>query len=258
MAVSGPEYERFGGNTTCFYAEVEPNHFLVVDAGTGLRQLQHRITDRNVPLRFSLFLTHYHWDHIQGMPMFSPLYSPENRVDIWGPPLEGRDPEETLCTVMCRPWWPVALIDVPAQLRIRPLEDCVDVGPVRVTHAELNHPGGVVGYRLEGNHTVVIATDQECGDAEADERLVKLAHRADVLIYDGQYTPEERRGPRRGWGHSDWEGAVRISHAAKVGRLVLTSHDPDRTDDQVTAIRAAARMGFPVVDAAHEGMRIPL
>jgi hypothetical protein len=142
MAVSGPEYERFGGNTTSFYAEVEPDHFLVVDAGTGLRPLQHLIADRTVPQHFSIFLTHYHWDHIQGLPMFAPLYNPATRVDIWGPPLEGCDPEETLCAVMCRPWWPVALIDVPAQLRIRPLEDCVDIGPVQVTHAELNHPAG--------------------------------------------------------------------------------------------------------------------
>lgn len=258
MAVSGPEYQRFGGNTTCFYSEVEPDHFLIVDAGTGLREVQHLIAGRNSPQRFSIFLSHYHWDHIQGLPMFSPLYDPANRVEIWAPPLEGCDPEETLCSVICRPWWPVALIDVPADLRIRPLEECIDVGPIQVTHASLNHPGGVVGYRLEGSHTVVIATDQENGDPEADERLVKLAHRADVLINDGQYTPEERRGPRLGWGHSDWEGGARMAHAAKVGRLILTSHDPDRTDDQVTAIRAAARMAFPFVDAAHEGMRIPL
>lgn len=258
MAVSGPEYQRFGGNTTCFYAEVEPGHFLVVDAGTGLREVQHLAASRPDPQRFSIFLTHYHWDHIQGLPMFTPLYDPKTRVDIWAPALEGLDPEETLCGVIRRPWWPVALVDVPAQMRIRALEDCIDVGPIQVTHAELNHPGGVVGYRLQGDHTVVIATDQECGDLEADERLIKLAHHADVLINDGQYTPEERRGPRLGWGHSDWDGAVRIARGANVGRLVLTSHDPDRTDDQVTAIRAAARMGFPFVDAAHEGMRIPL
>jgi len=258
MAVSGPENRRFGGNTTCLHAEVEPGHHLVIDAGTGLRHLQRLVSDRQEPQRYSIFLTHFHWDHIQGLPVFAPLFDGANRVDLWAPVLAGRQPEDALGSVICRPWWPVALGDADADVRIRTLEDSIEVGPVRVTHTELNHPDGVVGYRLEGSQTVVIATDHEAGDVEADERLVKLAHRADTLVHDAQYTPEERRGARVGWGHSDWEAAVRIAGDAGVGRLVLTSHDPDRSDDQITAIQAAARSRFPLTDAAHEGMKIPL
>jgi len=258
MAVSGPQYQRFGGNTTCYHAEVEPGSHLVVDAGTGLRELQHLVAGRPEPQRFTIFLSHFHWDHIQGLPLFPPLYDPATRIDIWAPVLEGRDPERALWDVICRPWWPVALADAPSQVRIRPLETPVDVGPVRVHSSELHHPGGVVGYRLEGAHTVVIATDQETGIDEFDRRLVKLARGADVLVHDSQYTPEEHREAHLGWGHSDWEGATRVADEAGVSRLVLTSHDPDRTDDEVEAIRAAARTRFPLTDAAHEGMRIPL
>ncbi len=258
MAVSGPEHARFGGNTTCFHAEVEPDHHLVIDAGTGLRHLQRLVADRTTSQRFTMLLTHYHWDHIQGLPVFTPLFDKANRVDLWGPHLDGTDPEEVLCRVICQPFWPVALAEAEADIRIRSLEDAIEVGPVRVTHTALNHPDGVVGYRLEGSHTVVIATDHEAGEPEADARLLKLAHKADTLIHDAQYTPEEHRGPRAGWGHSDWEAAVRNARDAGANRLVLTSHDPDRHDDQITAIRAAARSKFPMTDSAHEGMRIPL
>jgi phosphoribosyl 1,2-cyclic phosphodiesterase len=258
MAVSGPQYQRFGGNTTCYHAEVEPGHHLLIDAGTGLRELQHAIAGRTEPQRFTIFLSHYHWDHIQGLALFAPLYDPASRFDIWAPALEGRDPERALWDVICRPWWPVALAEAPAKVRIRPVQDDVEVGTVLVRSAELHHPGGVIGYRLEGSHTVVVATDQETGVEEFDERLVKLAHRADVLVHDAQYTPGEHHGPRLGWGHSDWEGASRIAHEAGVTRLVLTSHDPDRTDDEVEAIQSAARALFPLTDAAHEGMRLPL
>lgn len=257
MSVSGPEYARFGGNTTCFYAEVEPNHFLVIDAGTGLRRLQHLVAGRTAPQRFTIFLSHYHWDHLQGLPMFSPLYDATAFIDLWAPPLEGRDPEDLLFQVICRPWWPVALRDVPSDLKVRSLTGSVDVGPVRVSHAELHHPGGVVGYRLDARSSIVIATDQEIGVPEFDRRLVDLARGASVLVNDGQYTPEETSGPRAGWGHSDWDGAACIAVEAGVERLVLTSHDPERTDEQVLAILEATRRRFPATEAAHEGMTIP-
>jgi phosphoribosyl 1,2-cyclic phosphodiesterase len=258
MAVSGPGYQRFGGNTTCSFAEVEPGHHLVLDAGTGLRELQHLVAGRPEPQRFTFFLTHYHWDHIQGLPLFAPLYDPATRIDIWAPALEGRDPRDALCNVIRRPWWPVDLADVPSQLTIRTVVQPVQVGPVLVTPAELHHPGGVYGYRLDGAHSIVIATDQENDGGASDERLLELAMGADVLLHDSQYTPPELTGPRQGWGHSDWEGATRIAQLAGVTRLVLTSHDPDRTDDEVEAIRTAARSRFPLTDAAFEGMRLPL
>ena len=257
MCVSGEQYRRYGGNTTCFFAEVEPRHHLVVDAGTGIRSLQHDLTGE-APRRFSLFFTHYHWDHLQGLPAFLPLYDPAITIDIHAAAIDGRPPREIIRGVLQPPWWPVSIDEARATLRYHVLDGPVSVGDITVTHAALSHPQGVVGYRLEGRRDVVVATDHESGDTAADGRLRDLARGAAVLIHDAQYTPEERRRSRRGWGHSDWEGATAAARSADVGRLVLTSHDPDRSDDQVDTIRGLARSRFPKTDAAFEGMTIPL
>jgi len=257
MCVSGERYRRYGGNTTCFHAEVETRHHLVIDAGTGIRSLQQRLTGDG-PRRLTLFLTHYHWDHIQGLPTLSALADPATTIDLYGAPFEGRTSREVLLGVMHPPWWPMSIGEVRATLRFHALDGPVSVGEVTVSHASLSHPQGVVGYRLEGRRSVVIATDHESGDAAADGRLRDLARDASVLVHDAQYTPEEHRRSYRGWGHSDWEGAVGVARDAGVGRLILTSHDPDRSDEQIDSIRGLARGRFPKTDAAFEGMRIPI
>ena len=257
MSVSGARYRRYGGNTTCFYSEVEERHHLVVDAGTGIRSLQ-RGLDADGPNRFTMFLTHYHWDHIQGLLVFMPLFDPTSTIDLYAASFEGRSPREILLGVMQQPWWPISIADVQATVRFHTLDGPVRVGDVTVSNAPLFHPQGVIGYRLEARRSVVIATDHESGDAAADGRLRDLARGADVLLHDSQYTPAEHRATRRGWGHSNWEAAVGVARDAGVGRLVLTSHDPDRSDDQVDAIRGLARGRFPKTDAAFEGMKIPL
>jgi phosphoribosyl 1,2-cyclic phosphodiesterase len=255
MCVSGEAHRRFGGNTTCFHAEVEPGHYLVIDAGTGMRTLERVIGNDRV--RISLLLTHYHWDHIQGLPLFRPLYDARNRVDIYGPGFDGQTVGEVLEGAIRSPWWPVTVSSADCRLEFRELADEFRIGPVAVATARLNHPQGVMGIRLRRNRTIVVATDHESGNAEADARLRELADGADVLIHDGQYTPEEHQEGRLGWGHSDWEGATTMAAEAGVGRLVLTSHDPDRSDDGIDAIRAAARARFFRTDAAFEGMTIP-
>jgi len=114
-------------------------------------------------------------------------------------------------------------------------------------------------FRLEGHQrSIVIATDHEAGNTETDARLVALASGADVLIHDAQYTPEELRTTRKGWGHSSFESAVRTAQDAGVSQLVLTSHDPDRSDAEVDQLRGMARAMFPHTDAAYEGMTIPI
>lgn len=258
MSVAGDRYRRYGGNTTCFHAEVEPGHHLVIDCGTGLRSLQHDIDDQG-PQRFTVLFTHYHWDHIQGLPGFLPLFESGNSVTFCGPRSDGRSVREILATVVRPPWWPVTLDEAAADLTFRDLGDSVMVGRVRVTHAAGNHPQGVEIYRLDGpDRSVVIATDHEAGNEEVDSGLVQLATGADVLIHDAQYTPEELSTIRKGWGHSSFESAVAAAQASGVGRLILASHDPDRSDEDVDRLRGMARTGFPNTDAAYEGMTIPL
>lgn len=258
MSVSGDEYRRYGGNTTCFTIEVEPDHHLVVDCGTGLRSLQHAVSSDR-PQRFTILLTHYHWDHIQGLPVFLPLFSPENTVTIHGPRFDEIGVRRALGQVMCPPWWPVSLEEAAASVSLVDLSGDLEVGPVAVSHAFGSHPQGVVAYRLRGpSRSVAIATDHEAGDGEADARVSGLAAGVDVLVHDAQYSIEEIRSGRRGRGHSTPESAVRAVAAAGATRLVLTSHDPDRTDAGVDGLRGVARAVFPNTDAAYEGMSIPL
>ena len=258
MAVAGDAFRRYGGNTTCFEIEVEPGHHLVIDCGTGLRSLQQDVGDET-PRRYSIVLTHYHWDHIQGLPVFAPLFETGNQVTFYGPRSGNRGIMETLGAVIRPPWWPIALDEVAADVTFRDLNGPFAVGPIAIRHSEGSHPQGVVVLRLEGaDRSIVIATDHEAGDAEVDAGLVVLASGADVLVHDAQYTPEEQRTTRQGWGHSTFESAVRAAQDSGVGQLVLTSHDPERGDEEIDRLRSAARAMFVHTDAAYEGMTIEL
>lgn len=257
MSVAGDRYRRYGGNTTCFHVEVEPGHHLVIDCGSGLRTLQHDVAGRDSQ-RYTVLFTHYHWDHVQGLPVFMPLFDPTTSMEFCGPHFEGRSVRDVLAGVIRPPWWPISLDDVAADLSFCD-GSLSRVGPVSISTVPGTHPQGVLAYRLEtAERSIVIATDHEAGNPDAEAALVDLAAGSDVLIHDAQYTPEEARGDRRGWGHSSYESAVRAAQDADVGRLVLTSHDPDRSDEEIDRLRGMARAGFPHTDAAYEGMVIPL
>jgi phosphoribosyl 1,2-cyclic phosphodiesterase len=257
MSVAGPDFRRYGGHTTCFSVEVSPGHHLVFDCGTGLQNLQKRLPPGE-PREFTVFLTHYHWDHIQGLPMFSALNDPRNRFTFHGPGHEKRPVQDLLGGVLRPPWFPVTLDERPAGIVYRDLEGPIEVGGLLITPIPLRHPQGCVGYRVDGERSVMIATDHEAGDAGVDEHLAGVAGGVDVVLHDGQYTEEEYRIGRQGWGHSTWVGAVDAAVAAGAGRLVVTSHDPTRSDDEVDEIVKQARGRFPLTSAAHPGMRIPL
>jgi ribonuclease BN (tRNA processing enzyme) len=256
--VAGPQYRRFGGGTTCLVTEAGPRHYLVIDSGAGIRDLQ-SLVPAGEPLEFSLFLTHYHWDHIEGLPTFFALDDPRHRLTIYGPSWDGSDVGEVLDRVIRPPWFPVSLRERPAAVMYREVVSPIRVGRLTVHAVGLSHPQGSTGYRLDaGGRSVVIATDHEAGTPEVDALLAEAAEGTDVLIHDGQYLPEEYRANRTGWGHSTWEGAVAAAHACRAGRLVLTSHDPARSDDQVDDIVRLARAQFPLTSAAYPGLRIPL
>jgi phosphoribosyl 1,2-cyclic phosphodiesterase len=209
--------------------------------------------------QFVVFLTHYHWDHLQGIPVFAPYYMPGNSFTFYGPkPAEGTV-TEVIDTVIRPPWFPVAFADSMAQVACLDVPTEVTVGNIRVRAIRLQHPDPVVGYRIDGpRRSVVIATDHEAGTHEVDASLVELATGADVLIHDAQYTPDDYASRRMGWGHSTWEHAAKTAHAARVDELLLTSHDPDHDDNMIDAIQAAARAVFTNTSAVFEGMRIAL
>ena len=256
--VSGSAYDRYGGNTTCFAAEVASGHYLVIDAGTGLRGFEKSLpTDGG--LEFTFILTHYHWDHIQGLPMFGPLADGRNRFTFYGRRLGDRDVGEILDGAIRPPWFPIRLREQAAGAVFADLDKPLEVAGVRVTPVDLYHPQGVAGLRLDGpGRSIMIATDHEVGDPETDAALAGLASGVDVLIHDAQYTEDEVAGDRRGWGHSSWAQATAVANSCGAGRLVLTSHDPGRADDRVEDLVRLARTRFPLTTGAYEGLRLPL
>ena len=258
MPVSGTSTSRHGGRTTCFSVDLGGGELLIIDCGTGLTLADD--LQPTAPTLFHVFLTHYHLDHVIGLPMYRPLFSPGNTFVFHGPVPEGRTIEEAVAAPFAGTLFPVSLADAAAEKRFVTVgDDPVEIGALTVTPFPLRHPQGATGYRLDsGTRSVVIATDHETGDPTFDTRLIEVATGADVLIHDAQYTPDEYEARRIGWGHSTWSHAVDIAVAAGVRRLVLTSHDPFRSDGAVDAIVNDASSRFGDVVAAYEGMTIPL
>ena len=258
--VGGQGTARYGGQTICLSAHASVGEMLVIDAGTGLRGLQASLPPRDGGYRFHVFLTHYHWDHLQGLPFFGPLYDAANHFTFYGYPWEGMGVEDLIAGTFRPPWFPVSLDDTAATKEYVALgDDAIRIGDLAVSWTRLNHPQGVTAYRIDGPvASVVIATDHESGDPEFDEALYALGRDTDVLIHDAQYTDGEYELHYEGWGHSTWRHAVDAAKATHATRLVLISHDPSHEDSAVDAIVADARVEFPQLDAAHEGMVVPL
>jgi phosphoribosyl 1,2-cyclic phosphodiesterase len=253
--VSGDRFRRYGGGTTCYQLDVADDHILLLDVGTGALNIP---VGESRPMRFSILMTHVHWDHTLALPFFRPLFDPANRFDFYGHPVAGMDLEEVIDRVMRPPWFPVNFRSTPSVKRFHQLEDTsFTIGDVTVTSRRLHHPDGVSAYRLERDGAVLaFATDIEHGDPASDGRLRDLARDADVLVCDAQYLPDQYENGKVGWGHSTWMEAVRLAGDCNARRLVLTSHDPDRSDESIDHLVAQARSAFPNTDAAREGMVI--
>jgi phosphoribosyl 1,2-cyclic phosphodiesterase len=262
IASPGPLTAAVGGNTSSVELELGDQR-LLLDAGTGLRGLGDSLLRDGVE-EATLLLSHLHWDHIQGLPFFAPLYSPRTRLHVLGQRGEQLSLRDVLAQQMSSPVFPVRFADLGQRVETRELQggERFELGDARITVARLNHPGGVLAYRVEHRGTsVVYATDTE-HYACVDPALVELASGADVLIYDSQYTPEEYRGEnspaKLGWGHSTFEDGAKLARAAGVGQYVLFHHDPRRTDDAVFELEERARALFPAALAAREGMTLEL
>jgi phosphoribosyl 1,2-cyclic phosphodiesterase len=248
-----------GGNTSCVEVRAGATR-VILDAGTGLRALGAELMAKGEPVEAHLLLSHFHWDHIQGFPFFTPAYLKGNRVEIYGPErAAGRDVRAALDAQMRAPHFPVGLDAMRAELGFYPLPAGASfpIGGVQVETAAANHPGGCLAYRISaGGRSVVYATDTEHG-AELDPCLLELARGCDVLIYDAQYTSDEYPA-KRGWGHSTPDEAVRLACAAGAGQLVLYHHDPAHDDAAISRMESAARALWPSVSAAREGLTIEL
>jgi phosphoribosyl 1,2-cyclic phosphodiesterase len=261
-----PATWRYGGNTPCLELVAPDGTQFILDCGTGLRMLGSRwaAPDGARPPETHILVTHYHWDHIQGVPFFAPLYTKNNEFHFYSfrSKYLGRDSlKQVFEAQMAMPYFPVDLSAMNATRKFKEVEggNTFKIRENKITARWLNHPQGCLGYRIETPAGVVVyATDNEPGDPKLDKSLRELAADADIFINDAQYTPEQMATTRKGWGHSSWKDGVLAARDARAKTLVLFHHDPDSTDRGVDAILRNAREEFDSVFAASEGMVITL
>jgi phosphoribosyl 1,2-cyclic phosphodiesterase len=260
--VPTPESEklRYGGHTSCLAIDLGDREHLILDCGTGIRLLGKQQAERPGPHRYHIFFSHYHLDHLIGLPFFHPLYDRDSTIVFHGFATESRSVKEILQGVMSPPYFPVELKNVPAKVQYVPDDRSpVQIGDLIVNSLALNHPDGCLSYRLDnGDRRIVYATDHEHGDARTDQELIRFSTGADYLIYDAMYQETEYERLRRGWGHSTWYAAIQAALAAKVKHLVLFHHHPEHTDEELERILALAREELPTTEIATEGMELPL
>jgi len=251
IAKPGPSTARYGGNTSCIEVRSRRGTLVVVDCGTGAHALGQQLIADGVRSGHIL-ISHTHWDHIQGIPFFEPLFMPGTEWDIYGPKGLAQSLRETLSGQMQYAYFPVALEQFAATIRYHDLvEGAFDIDDIKIFTRYLNHTALTLGYRLEADDvTVVYACDHEPysqmlangqGDISGqDLRHAEFINGADLLIHDAQFTAEEYPA-KIGWGHSSAEYAVRLGQHAGVKELALTHHDPLRDDDAVDRLLASVK-----------------
>jgi phosphoribosyl 1,2-cyclic phosphodiesterase len=264
---------RYGGNTSCLEFTAPDGVHFILDCGTGLRMLGNRFrrpdhpwgeTTGNARLEAHILVTHYHWDHIQGIPFFQPFFEARNHFHFYSFQSKHLGPDslrQVLEAQLASPYFPVNLSTMTASRTFREVSggEQWDIQGTHITTAWLNHPQGCLGYRLDtAAGSIVYATDNEPGVPEMDRHLRELARNADILIYDSQYSPEQLASTRKGWGHSSWLEGVKVARDAGVRNLVLFHHDPDSSSRIVDGYVSAARREFSAAWAATEGMSMVL
>ncbi len=245
IATPGPETVKYGGNTPC----VEVNaggKLIILDGGTGLRCLGIDLIRRGLPCEDDIFLSHLHWDHIQGIPFFTPAFIPGNTFRIWGERKGDHAVQQALERQMTDPNFPVPLSIMGSDLTFNEIVagETVALGDVTVRTASLRHPNGCLGIRVEHEGSSLVYTTDTEHDPESgalDPNVLELARDADVLIYDSMYTEAEYRNGKIGWGHSTYAEALRISREAGVKRLFFFHHDPTHDDAYLDARLDEAR-----------------
>jgi phosphoribosyl 1,2-cyclic phosphodiesterase len=245
IPVSGAEYLRYGGDTTCMEIRGSDGETIIVDAGTGIRRLGNRMMEEN-RLHCHLLFTHAHWDHVMGFPFFKPIFNPRAKLILYNCPFEDGFLETILSEVMSPPTFPVRYAELKARIEYR--RDCTihfAIGGITVSPVPLSHPNSGTGYKFtESGRSFVFLTDNELGYVHPNgldfDGYRDFCREVDLLIHDAEYTPEEYRSVHQ-WGHSVYTDVLSLATAAGVRRLGLFHLNQDRTDDDMDRIVAASR-----------------
>jgi phosphoribosyl 1,2-cyclic phosphodiesterase len=262
VPVCNPRFQEFGGNTTCISIfNHDTQRIGILDAGTGIRALGKHIQSE-LPEQKSLFIafTHFHWDHIQGLPFFEPAYDPDMELNIMvlGVKRKFTGLHDIFAAQMQEEYFPVSLDNMGCRFNFLEYNDIIaSLRSTTINSIKQNHPGGSYGYKMEVNgKKLVICTDLE-HHPDIDESIVKFSQGADILVHDAQYTAEELIR-YRGWGHSSFEQAMEVAERAAVGKLIMTHHDPDHDDKFLSSIEEQCQRRMSNCALAREGMKIDL
>jgi phosphoribosyl 1,2-cyclic phosphodiesterase/CheY-like chemotaxis protein len=250
-SIARPGYDtlKFGGNTPCVTVELNRDRVFIFDAGTGIVDYGRTLSAKGRHYKFNLFISHPHWDHIQGLPFFQPLYRQGNEMVIHGTSHGKLSLREVISGQMNNLYFPVTIKEYASRVYFNELhEGDNEVEQLQVSAIGLNHPGATLGYRVtsETGKTVAYITDHEIfpdGDVHNRNRLIEFLKGTDVLIHDTTYFDEEYP-LHAGWGHSALSEVLKLADEAKVKNLYLFHHDPSHDDEAVERKELLAKLYF--------------
>ncbi|MFP4039553.1 MAG: MBL fold metallo-hydrolase [Desulfosudaceae bacterium] len=240
IPVSGLEYLKYGGDTTCLEIRTKSNDIIIVDAGTGIRRLGNYLFD-NKEFKYNLIFTHAHWDHLMGLPFFKPLFMENTFINVYRCPYPDQYAENMITRVMTPPHFPIRYADLKAEINYQ--EGCphqFEIGSITITPIHLSHPGGGTGYKFtEDGKSFVFLTDNELGFIHEGglsyDDYLEFSRDADLLIHDAEYTPAEY-GTQIDWGHSVYTDVLAMAMEAGAKRLGLFHLNQNRTDNHMDEI----------------------
>jgi ribonuclease BN (tRNA processing enzyme) len=269
LATPGAETVRYGGNTSCLELRLEDGTLVILDAGTGLRTLGVALGGR-APCRGHLLLTHLHLDHLEGIGFFAPLWHPDTRLHVWGPPSTTQSLAARIARYLSPPLFPMSLSDVPCGITWHDVpSEPRQIGSATILAGAVAHPRPTVGYRIEENGASIAYIPDHEPALGLDLATLPpdwisgydVAANADTLLHDAQYREDEYPN-KIGWGHSSVADAVTFARKSGARRLILFHHDPLHTDDDLEGLLGRARELWngsgEAPTLAREGMDVPL
>ncbi len=260
IACSDPKVAKYGGNTSCVEVRCG-NEVFIFDSGTGIRYLGNELVKEDIN-NFRILYSHTHYDHICGLPFFSPAFNPKNKIEFFSGHLKPKNNiKNVLSSIMKEPVWPVGLDIFPCSMNFTDFfagEKLVFSDDIEIKTCPLNHENGATGYRVNFyDKSICYITDTNHIPGEPDRNIIRLIEGANIVIYDSMFTEEEFKD-RQHWGHSTWEQGAKLCDLADAERLCIFHHDPSHEYSFMDKIAIEAETKRPGTLVAREGLKIDL